>query len=449
MRNKTLSPQSDALMPRDLRVNYRVMARSISSCRIGANFLAVSAILLLAGCGGGSAGNGDNPVVPPTPAPEPAKVFASAAAMGESLFFDKNLSLNRTQACATCHDPERAFTDSRLDDAGLPPAFSLGDDGFSRVSRNVPTAAYASQTPIFQFGTQARFNSQQPDYEGYIGGQFLDGRAADLEEQAKGPPIGAQEMGMPDKASVVERLQENPDYVVSFKAIYSEDIFDDVEAAYDAMAESIAAFERTELFASFDSKYDKSLTGDYLYEPGSKAALGKALFFSQQFTNCATCHQLEPNGSRNETFTNFEFHNIGTPVNEEARIAANIPLDELDEGLLANPDVNDPAEIGKYKVPTLRNIAVTAPYMNNGVFRKLETVIRFYDKFFVGSDNLINPETGAPWREPPFPDTVSLAELEDGRKLSEDDIEALVCFLRTLTDQRYEPLIEERGIACD
>ncbi|MCL4106670.1 UNVERIFIED_CONTAM: hypothetical protein GTU68_009804 [Idotea baltica] len=379
------------------------------------------------------------PDLVPQPAPEQVSPFSTVEALGESLFFDKNLSFNRSQSCAGCHDPERAFTDSRLDPNGLPPAFSLGDDGFSQVSRNVPTAAYASLTPNFQ----------QPDYAGYIGGQFLDGRATDLESQAKGPPLGALEMGMPDEASVVARLQEDRKYVVSFESLYGDAVFDDIDTAYNAMAGSIAAFERTDFFSSFDSKYDKSLTGDYVYAPGSKAALGKALFFSQQFTNCATCHQLASNGSRGEVFTSFEYHNIGTPVNVEARLAGNISLDDLDEGLFGHPDVDDPAQIGKYRVPTLRNVAITSPYMNNGVFRKLDTVIRFYDKFLVGSDNLTNPETGAPWREPPFPNTVSLIELEDGRKLSESDIEGLICFLRTLTDERYESLIEKDDLSCD
>lgn len=406
-------------------------------------------VVLFSGCGGGGGGSSTPLPTPPTPStPPPPQAFTTEIELGENLFFDKNLSFNRTQACATCHDPERAFTDSRLDDDGLSPAFSLGDDGFSRASRNAPTAAYASNTPVFQFGSHPRFNSQQPDYEGYIGGQFLDGRAADLKAQAAGPPLGPLEMGMPDKASVIDRLMENAEYVVSFQALFGNNIFDDIEAAYAAMAQSIAAFEQTDLFSSFDSKYDKSLTGDYLYAPGSNEALGRALFFSQQFTNCATCHQLKPNGRSGEMFTSHEYHNIGTPVNEAARIAAAISLENLDQGLFANPNVDDLAELGKYKVPTLRNVAVTGPYMNNGVFRKLDTVIRFYDKFLAGSDNLINPETGSPWREPPFPDTVSRVELEDGRRLDEQDIVALVCFLRTLTDERYQPLLEKDDMDC-
>jgi cytochrome c peroxidase len=413
------------------------------------NAAALAIAVSISACGGGGGGSSAAPDPAPNPEPNPEPpAFTTAAALGESLFADKNLSLNRTQACSTCHDPARAFTDNRLGDDTMRPAFSVGDDGFSRRGRNAPSAAYASQAPQFQFETHARFNSQQPDYEGFVGGQFWDGRATDLQEQAKAPPLGPLEMGMPDEASVVERLLENSDYESSFRALYGDNIFDDAQAAFDAMTAAIAAFERTDEFAPFDSKYDKSLRGEYVYEPGSKAALGRALFFSQQFTNCATCHQLAPNGSRNEAFTSFEYHNVGIPVNVDARIAANIALDDLDEGLFGNPGVDDPAQIGKYKVPTLRNVAVTGPFMHNGVFKRLDTVIRFYDKFLAGSENLLNPETGAPWREPPFPGTVSAVELQDGRRLSELDIEALVCFLRTLTDERYEPLIEEEGIAC-
>lgn len=376
-------------------------------------------------------------------------MFTTKTALGESLFFDTNLSLERTQACSTCHNPDRAFMDDRPDDNGLIGAVSLGDDGISLGDRNTPTATYARITPQFHKGSHERFNSQQADYSGFIGGQFLDGRALNgLQDQAKGPPVNPIEMGMPDKASVVERLLENPDYEASFKILFTQTIFDDTEAAYEAMAESIAAFENTDQFAPFDSKYDRSLTGDYVYDPASKAALGKSLFFSQQFTNCATCHQLHPNSHKEETFSNYEYHNISVPTNAYIRTINGKGEGFVDSGLLDNTEVSDVSEKGKYKVPTLRNVAVTEPYMHNGVFRDLETVIQFYDHFLTNSQFMTNPETGSPWRQAEVPDTVALAELEDGRKLSFDEVEALVCFLRTLTDARYENLIEDKGIDC-
>ncbi len=406
--------------------------------RLTGAVLVAPLLALLASCGGGGGGGGGD---------EPP-MFSTREALGESLFFDTSLSLNRTQACATCHNPDHGFIDSRPDDTGRIGAVSLGDDGFSLGDRNAPTASYAAFIPTFGEGTQERFNSDQPDYEGFLGGLFLDGREPDLAGQASGPPVNPIEMGMPDRASVVARIQENSDYVESFEELYGSDVFDDVDTAYTAMTVSIAAYERTELFAPFDSKYDRSLRGEYVYDPLSKAALGRSLFFSAEFTNCATCHQLRPNGNRQETFTSYEYHNIGVPSNDEVRMINGTPPDVVDEGLLSNPAVSDPAERGKFKVPTLRNVAVTEPYMHNGVFRDLRTAVEFYDKFLVGSENLINPETGEPWRDPEVPETVSLTELEDGRNLIDDEIEAMVCFLRTLTDQRYEHLIEDKGIDC-
>lgn len=256
-------------------------------------------------------------------------------------------------------------------------------------------------------------------------------------------------MAMTDKASVVERLKENADYVASFETLFGDTIFDSTENAYAAMAEAIGEFEKTEQFSPFDSKYDRFLKGEYTYDPLSKAAAGKALFFSQQFTNCATCHQLHPNSHAQETFTSFEYHNIGVPVNQAVRLINGKPDGFIDNGLLENPKIEDEAEKGKFKTPTLRNVAVTEPYMHNGVFRDLRTVIEFYDHFLDGSEHIINPETGLPWADPEVPATVAHTELSDGRRLSGQDVEALVCFLRTLTDARYENLIENKGINCD
>lgn len=389
------------------------------------------ATLTLVACGSGS----------PTP---PA--FETKVALGESLFSDKNLSENRTQSCATCHSPEHAFIDQRVGGDGKIRAVSLGDDGTSLGDRNTPTAAYAKFSPNFHSGTSTRINSSQPDYEGFIGGQFLDGREADLKGQAGGPPTNPIEMGMADKASVVERIKENPDYVKAFKTLYSDTLFDDVEATYAAMAESIGQFEKTDLFSPFDSKYDRSLKGEY--DLTLKEGLGKAKFFSQRFTNCATCHQLQTNGHRKETFSSYEYHNIGVPVNTSVRLLNGKDNDFIDNGLWDNPAVTDDAEKGKFKVPTLRNVAVTEPYMHNGVFRDLKTVIEFYDHFLTASTHINNPETGAPWRDAEVPETINLTELKDGRLMNNKDVEAMVCFLRTLTDARYEHLIEEKGINC-
>jgi cytochrome c peroxidase len=364
-------------------------------------------------------------------APEPA--FETMAALGEALYFDTNLSANRTQSCASCHDPFTAFRDPRSDVAGG--AFSLGDDGKSLGDRNAPTASYAKFSPTFHVREDGVA----------VGGQFWDGRAADLAEQAGGPPLNPIEMGMADAPAVVARLQEDADYVASFKALFGADIWADSDKAYAAITQAIAAFEGTETFAPFDSKYDRFLRGEYEMTP--KEELGRVLFFSQQFTNCNTCHQLKTSPTaQGETFTNYEFHNIGVPRNVATRGAHGKDVDFTDNGLLDNPAIDDPAYRGKYKTPSLRNVAVTGPYMHNGVFADLETVVRFYNKYnSKAKANQTNPETGKPWGAPEVADTISLEELEQGDALDAKRIDAIVAFLKTLTDARYEPLLAEMG----
>lgn len=399
--------------------------------------LASSLAITLSGCGGSGSKNNDT-----DSSIRESNTVTTKALLGEALFNDKNLSLNRSQSCATCHNPEHAFIDNRLENGDIPPV-SIGDDGFSIGDRNAPTATYAQFSPNFQYASRERLNSDQPDYVGFIGGQFHDGRAADLKGQAEGPPLNPIEMNMASKEDVIARIRSNDNYEEAFVSLYGGSIFNDTDTAYAAMADAIQAFEQTETFAPFDSKYDRSLTGDYTMS--IKELRGMSLFFSQQFTSCATCHQLEGNSSRTETFTSYEYHNIGVPVNQDVRNRNGAPLDN---GLLNNPSVSALSEQGKFKVATLRNVAVTEPYMHNGVFRDLETVIKFYDHFLADSDFPNNPETGLAWREPEFADTMSLDELKDGRKMDQVDVESMVCFLRTLTDAKYEHLIEEKGISC-
>lgn len=360
-----------------------------------------------------------------------ASELDSLQALGRALYFDVNLSKNRSQSCATCHSPEHGFADPR--GSGVRAAASLGDDGSSLGDRNAPTAAYARFSPHFHRNRDGK----------YVGGQFLDGRASDLADQAGGPPLNPIEMGMPDKASVVARLRENPAYVSAFERLFGDEVWDDTEGAYAAMAQSIAAFEETDLFAPFDSKYDRYLRGEYALT--SQEDLGMTLFFSQQFSNCNICHQLKPRPAmEGETFSNYEYHNIGTPPNTELRKINGVDEGFVDRGLLEHPAVNDPAEAGKFKVPTLRNVAVTGPYMHNGVFSDLRTVMAFYNKYNSRSaKRQINPETGKPWDEPEVADNLSLEELKTGPALDDRRVDALVAFMKTLTDKRYEHLLEE------
>lgn len=347
--------------------------------------------------------------------------------LGRILFFDVNLSKNRTQSCATCHNPNAGFVDDR--DNGVKKMASLGDDGKSLGDRQAPTASYSKFSPAFHFDEKAKK---------YVGGQFWDGREATLEGQAGGPPLNPVEMGMSDKKAVVDRLKENTLYVDSFKKIFGADIFKNDDKAYEAMTIAIASFERTDEFSPFDSKYDRYLKGEYDLTPLED--LGKSIFFSNNNNSCANCHVLKGEDKEGETFTNYQYHNIGTPANNELR--AKNGVKGIDEGLLANSNVSDVAQKGKHKVPTLRNVAVTGPYMHNGVFKDLKTVVEFYDKYN-NKDRNIDPETNKPWDEPEVKDNISLQELK-ANKLTDRKVEALVAFMKLLTDKKYEHLLEEQ-----
>ncbi|WP_456387578.1 cytochrome-c peroxidase [Profundibacter sp.] len=357
--------------------------------------------------------------------------FESVEALGEALFFDVNLSQNRTQSCATCHAPEHVFVDVRETAAGR--AFSLGDDGTSLGDRNAPTVTYAMLIPPFQIN----------DMGFHMGGQFWDGSARDLAAQAGGPPLNPIEMGMPDKPSVVLRLRESEDYIAGLEAYFGADVFDDTDAAYGAMTQAIAAYESTDLFAPFDSKYDRALRGEY--EMTAQEALGKDLFFNKDHTNCSMCHMLKQFPTEEgETFTAYEYFNIGVPTNMPGREANGVLKGKIDFGLLGNPEVNDVIEMGKFRTSGLRNIAVTGPYMHNGIFRDLRTVVLFYNKYnTLEAEWQINPETGKGFGWPEVPKSLAVRELTHGPALTNAQIDALVAFLETLTDERYEHLLEE------
>ncbi|MGV6808484.1 MAG: cytochrome-c peroxidase [bacterium] len=389
--------------------------------------------------------------------------FPTLSSLGERLFTDNNLSLSRTQSCATCHNPRQGFIDTRNN--GIDAAVSIGHDGFSLGNRNAPTISYAALTPRFT-GTNAN-NAR--------GGQFWDGRSSDLVTQAGEPQLNPIEMGMLSKADVVSRLQENNAYVEAFQSYFGENVFDDTEVAYTAMSESLAAFEQSDAVSPFDSKFDRHLTGDYTLTNAEQR--GMNLYFSNQ-TSCTRCHSTTMNnrngrggggGGRgnnpainpatlagSELFTNFRYFNNGTPSNTDLNnLLASVGmhgefLSTGDLGLFDNPQLrqNDNNR-GLFRVSTLRNIAVTAPYMHNGVFQNLHTVLAFYDHQGGNPQRAINPETGVAWAAPEIPETVDNQRL-GMRNLNNNQINDLECFLRTLTDQRFEATLPplRDGLSC-
>ncbi|MBS0252493.1 MAG: c-type cytochrome [Proteobacteria bacterium] len=365
-----------------------------------------------------------------------AAIFRTAAAeslrtpieLGRALFGDRNLSLSRKQNCVSCHSPELAFTDPRaLGD--VQGAVSRGGDGLSLGDRNSPSLTYVMMTPSFNLSAQ----------NAAIGGMFWDGRARTIMDQVREPILNPIEMGMPDEASVVARLLESTEYRAAFPAIFGPRVLESTPKAFAALQTALAAYLKTTDFAPFDSKYDRSLRGEASLSPNE--AKGRDLFFNTDGAGCSRCHSsVGVSGSHHDAFTNFRYFNLGVPENISVRAQNGSDVRRVDHGLMQNPEANVAAFDGEFKVPTLRNVAITGPYMHNGVFQELRTAVLFHLRFSESDGSKVNPETNSEWRRPEVASNIARAQL-GMRMLSDADIDAIVAFLKTLTDKSYERLI--------
>lgn len=330
--------------------------------------------------------------------------------LGKLLFFEKQLSDPAGQDCSDCHDPNLAFADRNT---GLP--VSKGAIPGRYGNRNDMPVAYASFVPPLHKDSVENI---------WIGGLFWDGRANDLAEQAMGPPLNPLEMANADTAAIFEKII-NLEYSPMFLEVYGQDALLNPAIAYKNMADAIAAYERTEEFRPFSSKFDLFMKGDA--ELSEQEMRGMGLFVSELKGNCAACHPHTalPDGTP-PLFTDFSYDNLGTPKNPEnpfyllAKDLNPEGKEFVDLGL--GLTVNDAAENGKFRVPTLRNVAITAPYFHNGVFKTLFQVVSFY-----------NSRDIQPWPQPEVLDNINYDEMGD-LGLTTQEMEDIVAFLHTLTD---------------
>lgn len=327
----------------------------------------------------------------------PSRGLSTLERLGRHLYKDKNFSFNGTQSCQVCHHPLAGFADRRNALNPYVNFVSIGADGVSKGDRNAPTSAYAGYSPPLQLS------------EGkWIGGLFWDGRADGsvlgdpLAEQAQGPPLNPIEMAMPDIASIIDVIQ-SATYANLFTRLFGPNAFDDHDAAYDNFARAIAAYERSSEITRFSSKFDTQR------EQFTDAENRGANLFS---ANCAACHSMTATyGAPGPLFTNYGYYNVGIPSHPL------IPRNEPDLGL--GNTVADSNQDGKFKVPTLRNIAMSAPYAHNGIFPTLREMVEFMnDNGFYTPEVDRNIET-------------SVGNLG----LNASDIADIIAFLMTLTDQ--------------
>jgi cytochrome c peroxidase len=338
--------------------------------------ISASAVIVSA-CGGGS-GAPAGGHTPPS--------LSAAANLGEKIFEDKALSVSGQQSCATCHVAAYAFASDQSasgPDHGSP--VPLGGPNMTLSGfRNAPSLMYASFTPAFFFDGDGGPN----------GGFFRDGRAATLADQAVEPFTTAFEMANADADAVLVRLQSRP-YLTDFTALYGASVLNDAQLALQRMGQAIAAYETEAAeFHPFSSKYDFWQQGKATLT--AQELRGLSLFNDPTKGNCAACHpSTSGDGVTPPLFTDFSFDNLGVPRNAEipGNNAASAPPytpANSEDGVesyydlgICGPLRNDAGlnlsgVCGQFKVPTLRNIAVTAPYFHNGRFPSLLDAIGFY-----------------------------------------------------------------------
>lgn len=289
----------------------------------------------------------------------PQSVPTSSVELGEVLFNDKILSIDQSISCASCHIPDFAFADT----SSLSPGVNN-----NYTERNTPSVMYLADKKHF----------------------FWDGRAKSFEEQALGPIASPKEMGLPlDEAE--KRLVQSSYYQKAFRTVF------DSEPSLQLLAKALADYQRT--LQPNESPYDRYVAGD-INALNAAEVRGMELFIYD--ANCVFCHK-EP------YFGNEEFFNIG-----------------LFDGKTKNDNgrfmvTHDSTDIGAFETPTLRNIALTAPYMHDGSMRTLKEVLEYYNE----------PDKHVPNSKNRHANMTPL-------KMNSKHIEDLEAFLRSLTDDRFK-----------
>jgi cytochrome c peroxidase len=322
--------------------------------------------------------------------PRDNEMTPARVALGKKLYFETRLSRDGTVACATCHDVTRSFTDHRKVSEGI-------NNQLGRRNAPVTMNVVLLQT------------------------LFLDGRSPTLDHQAKMPIVNPIEMGMADGEAAVKAISGDPEYQKMFKEAYSRDV------NYEDIGRAIGAFERTLIFT--DSPFNRFLNGDG-QAISEDAKAGWALFNGK--ARCMSCHQMSPS---NPLGTDNLFHNVGVSARHQnfeslahqaLKALEKDPSERMLDQLALNTDMSelgrfmvtkDYSEIGAFRTSMLLNIGITQPYMHDGSMRTLWDVMDHYNK---GGE--ANPY------------------LDGGIEalaLTEGEINQVVAFLFTLTDDRF------------
>jgi cytochrome c peroxidase len=300
--------------------------------------------------------------LPPLPVPATNALTQDKATLGLALFLDKRFSSDGTISCGSCHLPNQAYVDGHAVGEGV---------GHQKGTRNAPTVINAA----------------------YYNTLFWDGRAASLEDQAKGPLVNPIEHGLANYEPILKIVRADDNYKSQFKRAFG---VEPAEISIDHVAMAIASYERT--IVSGDSPFDRYQYGGDKHAISPSAIEGLKVFTGKG--HCAECHLI---GKSNATFTDNNFHNIGVGLTQiQGRLAtvinsvieAKLRNKSIDHSVLSAEDIShlgrfvitlNPIDVGNFRTPSLRNVALTAPYMHDGSLKTLEEVVSFYARGGVSS----------------------------------------------------------------
>jgi cytochrome c peroxidase len=368
--------------------------------------------------------------------------LSPAAQVGQKMFFDKSLSGSGKLACSSCHDPDHAYAPAN------DLAVQVGGKSMQQFgTRAVPSLRYKEYLPPY---ADLLDNPDGISPPGPGGGFTQDGRAATIAEQAKIPLLAANEMANKDGADVVAKIGKSS-YAELFRQAFGAGIFADPNAAFQKAGEALQAFQMEDYsFHPYSSKYDLYAANKIGGDLTAAERRGFAVFSNPNKGNCFACHYSGAglNGSV-AMFTDYSYEAIGVPRN--SAIAANHNPKHYDLGICDrsdHPPATNQRFCGMFKTPTLRNIATRKVFFHNGRIKSLREAIEFYNTRDTSPERWYPQVKGVVQKfdDLPLPFRANLDKQGplDGRAagssppLSPQDIDDLIAFLNTLTDD-YTP----------
>jgi cytochrome c peroxidase len=411
---------------------------------------ALASALLLAACGGGSdpAASADTAITTELAVPTAVELAARPPAnaglsaieqLGKQIFDDANLSEPPGTPCVACHRPELGWADNHGSKIGV----AHGSKAASLGLRNTLTNGYSALVPPFAFVTVNGETEAR-------GGHFWDGRADTLAQQALGPLLNPLEMNNASAKAVVDKLAAAT-YAPQFLQQFGATALNNTDQAFTQIGLALEAFGKSRPVQPFNSKYDAMRQGRAIFD--AREQRGMALFMDKQRANCASCHRMNPTSANgaDSPFSDFGYYATGIPRNQA--IPRNADAGFFDLGL-CGPERTAPAvpagvniaeQCGKFRVPTLRNVALRQAFMHNGYFKDLNEVVAFYSTrnsnpvHWYGAAGVAN-DLPADYlgnivaNQPPFNRKKS-----DGPLLSSAQIADILAFLNTLNDGFIPP----------